>query len=807
MPMGNPSCTNPPRPFRWPGLASALLALLISLASAAYAQVITQATSYPLQLPAGLAFDASGNLFIAQPTAHVILRVTPAGAMTTYAGNGIQGFAGDNGPAAAARLDSPTGLAISPSGDLYLSDPHAARIRRIAARTGMMTTFAGTGVAGFSPDGTAAAIAQLNGPTALAFDAAGDLFFADTRNHRVRRIDAANGTVTTVAGNGSQGFAGDGGPALAASLDSPTGLAVDAAGDLLLADSHNQRIRRVDAATHVIQTLAGTGSAGFSGDGGPATTATLHLPQGMTLDAAGNVYFTDSANHRVRRIDAATGQITTVAGQGTQTFAGDNGPAPAASLDSPAAVVLSAASLPTLADTSNLRVRQIDATGVIHTIAGLGTTNGATLTLVAPSTIAYGSGTLTATLAASPATGSVTFFDLTSGTPVTLGSVALSTNAAVLSTATLAAGAHRLQATYAGDTIHSAAESTVLPLQINPAALTVVPASVSLVYGQAVPALSGLLSGLLPQDALAVTLVLASAASSSSAPGSYPISATLTGPAAGNYTLSAAPAAVSIGQAASAITLTPDAAGTTFAVHVSSSTTGKPTGAVRLLDGSALIASSGLSASDDATLSPAAALALGTHTLTAVYAGDMDFLASTSAPAVVSIGTVTLPDFTLAGTGQTSVTVTAGSSASFGFAVAPVNGALSSSIQLNAAGLPPGATASFNPAFLPPGGTISAFVLTIATAKASLEPGVRSFWWAWLLLPLPLAFRRRIRQRLAVLFVLGVLGGLAGCGDRTNLGTTAAAASKSYTITVTGTATGSNGAVLTHSAAVTLVVQ
>ncbi|MEO8735533.1 MAG: NHL repeat-containing protein [Edaphobacter sp.] len=294
----------------------------------------TQATTLPLILPSAIAYDAAGNLYIAERGNHVIRKVDPAGLITTIAGTGTQGFSGDNGPATAARLDSPQGLVLDANNILYIADTHNNRVRKLDLATGLITTIAGT-TAGFSGDSGPATSAQLNLPTALALDANHNLYVADTQNHRIRKITAATGLIATVAGNGIQGFSGDNSAATSASIDSPAGLAVDAAGNLYLSDTHNHRIRKIAAASGLITTIAGA-TPGFSGDSGPATAATLALPHGLSIDSAGNIYIADTANHRIRRIDAITGSITTIAGNGFQTFSGDNGLALAASLDSPA---------------------------------------------------------------------------------------------------------------------------------------------------------------------------------------------------------------------------------------------------------------------------------------------------------------------------------------------------------------------------------------------------------------------------------------------------------------------------------------
>src|SRR5438034_866674 len=258
--------------------------------------------------------------------------------INTVAGGG----AGDGGDATIANLNSPAGVAVDSSGNLYIADLGNERIRKIAAATGIITTVAGNGVLGFAGDGGAATNASLTRPAGVALDAGGNLYIADLGNERIRKFAAATGIITTVAGNGVFGFAGDGGAATNASLGVPVGVAVDAGGDLYIADHSNNRIRKVTPGTGIITTVAGNGSPSFAGDGGAATSASVCVPAGVALDASGNLYIADYGNHRVRKVAAATGIITTVAGNGSPAFAGDGGAATSASLNSPVSVALDA---------------------------------------------------------------------------------------------------------------------------------------------------------------------------------------------------------------------------------------------------------------------------------------------------------------------------------------------------------------------------------------------------------------------------------------------------------------------------------
>jgi sugar lactone lactonase YvrE len=798
------------------GRGEVLVRLCLGLVGAGWL-ACTAGAQVPLVLPSAIVFDAQGNLYFAETGNHVVRRLSPAGVVTTVAGAGVQGFSGDGGAAVVAELDSPAGLAISAMGDLYIADTHNHRVRKVAAATGIITTAAGAGVAGFSGDGGTATAARLDLPTALAIDAAGNLYVADTDNHRVRRIAAGTGVITTVAGDGVERFAGDGGPATASSIDSPNGLAVDAAGNLYIADTHNGRVREVSVASGVISTVAGTGSVGFSGDGGAATTAGLALPRGLTIDSAGNIYVADSANHRVRRISAA-GVIATVAGQGTETFAGDGAPAVAARLDSPKAVAISPAGLLTLADRDNQRIRQLDALPApgpdIHTIAGVGGIAEHALSLSGPAVTTYGGGVLTANLSGgASATGNVTFVDTTGGQAIQLGAAALGGGAATFSTSLLGVGTHSIVASYAGDASHAAAQSSTLALTVTPVSVTASANPASIRYGQVVPTLSGALSGVLVQDSGKVSAVFTSSAGVLSPVGVYPILVMLTGSAAANYSVEVTAGSLTIAQAPTLITVSPLAGVVapgvpeTLNLQVASTTSGVPTGSVTLMDGTAVLGVLQLSVGSGAYSTNA--LGLGMHSLSAVYSGDANYLGCISTPAAVTIGAA--PDFTLAATGATSQSVPAGSTATFQFAVAMLGPAMSSPITLAVQGAPVGAIASLTPALLPPGGLVTSFTLTIETPFAELERRSRpgsvggATMLALLLMPFAGAMSKRHRVRGLVLVAGCGLLFATGCGDRVSTASETANA-RSYTITVMGTATSAAGAALQHSANVTLQV-
>ncbi len=332
------------------------------------------ATAAKLYLPYGVGVDISGNLFIGDTRNNRIRKVSVnTGIITTFVGADDSAYLGDNEPAAASVLRSPSGITLDSSGNSYITDGDQCRIRKISGATGIITTVAGTGVNGYSGDNGLATAANLSWPYAVAVDSAGNLFISDSGNRRIRKVSAATGVITTFAGNGIMGYSGDGGAATAAKLHTVLGLAVDTAGNLFIADDDEHRIRKVSAATGIITTVAGTGVPGYSGDNGPATAAQLYAPYAVSVDSAGNVFIADMYNSRIRKVSASTGIITTVAGTGVNGDSGDNGPATAAKLASPRAVAVDSANNLFIADTGNRRIRKVSAaTGIITSVAGTG---------------------------------------------------------------------------------------------------------------------------------------------------------------------------------------------------------------------------------------------------------------------------------------------------------------------------------------------------------------------------------------------------------------------------------------------------
>ncbi len=290
-----------------------------------------QATSAQLSGPIGIIADASGAYYIADGS-NRIRKVDVNGVITTIAGTGPAAYGGDNGLATNAQLNVPAGLAFNNSGDLFIADYQNHRIRKITMSTGIITTAAGMGTAGFSGDGSSALQAQLSSPTGVCFDAVGNMYIADQGNARVRKVDFITGTISTVAGNGASGHSGDGGLGTAAATGNVYDVKCDLSGNVIFSEVFNHYIRKLTVATGIISSIAGSGTATFFGDGGPATAASISTPEGITIDGAGNIFIAELNNAVIRKIDGVTGIISTVAGNLSANYSGDGGPATSAGM-------------------------------------------------------------------------------------------------------------------------------------------------------------------------------------------------------------------------------------------------------------------------------------------------------------------------------------------------------------------------------------------------------------------------------------------------------------------------------------------
>jgi len=346
-----------------------LLAMLACIGQPSSAQIITTfagssssgysgdggaATAAQLSQPNSLAVDTLGNVYIADAANGRVRKVNSAGIITTIAGNGTYAYSGDGGAATNAEFMDPASIALDKMGKLYIADVVGNRIR-IVDPLGNISTFAGNGVAGYSGDGGQATAASLNGPWFVRPDNMGNVYFSDALNQRVRKINAA-GVITTIAGNGTEGYLGDGSAATTAELADPTGIVLDGVGNIYIGDNNNFRIRKISP-TGIITTIAGSGVSGYSGDGGPATLAKLGYVGGLAFDNAGNLYV--AAGNRIRKINTL-GIITTVVGTGSVGYSGDNGLATAAELNGPTDVLIDSLGTMFIADYFNSKIRKVN---------------------------------------------------------------------------------------------------------------------------------------------------------------------------------------------------------------------------------------------------------------------------------------------------------------------------------------------------------------------------------------------------------------------------------------------------------------
>jgi DNA-binding beta-propeller fold protein YncE len=320
----------------------------------------TPAVGAKIEMPFGVVFDKSHNFFFVELTGQRVRKVDGSGILTTIAGTGAKGDSGDGGPATAARFNGMHSLAIAANGDLYLADTWNNRVRKLDARTGIISAFAGSGEKGFAGDGGPAAKAQFGGIYCVALDPKGErLYLADLDNRRIRAIDLKTNIVRTVAGNGERGVPADGAPAISAPLIDPRAVAVDASGNVYILERSGHALRVVDADGR-IRTVVGTGQPGASGDGGDARQAALNGPKHLCIDLEGNVVIADTENHLIRKHLPKEGKIVRVAGTGKKGTGGLGGDPLKAELNQPHGVSIDSSGILTICDSSNHRILKIE---------------------------------------------------------------------------------------------------------------------------------------------------------------------------------------------------------------------------------------------------------------------------------------------------------------------------------------------------------------------------------------------------------------------------------------------------------------
>jgi len=766
------------------------------------------ATSAALAKPTNVAADATGNIYIADANNHRVRLVDTGGKITTFAGNGVQGFLGDGGPATSASLNTPTSVAVHNS-TVYIADSENNVIRAVS--DGTITTFAGSGVGseGYSGDGGPATAALLNCPRGVAVDANGNLYIADTKNHVVRQV--VGGTITTLAGNGQQGFQGDSGSAIAASLDTPSSVAVDLLGNVFIADTHNQRIREVSGGK--MSTFAGNGALGFLGEGTPAVNAAFDHPLGVAADGAGNVYIADSNNQRIRRVDT-TGTITTVAADGQEGFLGDSGPPLLASLDTPSAVFPFNGRL-LVTDKDNQRIRLVDPTSVPVADQIVGTTSGpnsVTLSNVGGGTLTLNSATLSSgdfTLAGGGSCGSSFPVSLAGGESCTLkivfaptiagprsGTLQITDNApgspqsitvvgnGIQDNTTLALVSSQPTSTYGG--------SVTLSATITPGVATTAPSptgTVSFAEGANV-----LGSSQLNANAASFTTSALSA-------GSHTISATFSGDS--NYSGNSGSFTQLVNKATPTVTLAvqpnPIVPGqpAVFTVTLGSSA-GVPTGTVTVTDNSTSLGNAPVNASGVATLT--ATLTGGSHALVAAYNGDANF--STFSSATIN---AQLANFTVSSQ-PANATIRTGQTATFTISMTPAAG-FTSPVTFTCSNVPTAAACSFSQSTLTPNGATLSTMMTFRTSMTSsggpfgpraapFQPiflliGMLAVWQLWL------RRNRRLLQPkwLTACAILTIVFLGIGCASGPSSGSSGSGSSQTtppgtYSVTVTGSTSG-----------------
>ena len=778
-----------------------------------------------------MAIDNAGDLFFTDTTNNVVWKISAAnGNISIVAGNGTQGYSGDGGPATSAQLYYPNGVAIDGAGKLYIADSANTVVRKVDPGTGLIETFAGVhgsyGYPGQTGDGGPATAAFLNYPQGLAVDAAGNLDIADTGDNAVRMVSASSGVINSIAGNGNFGFSGDGGVATSASLGQPNTLAFDKAGNLYIGSLAIGRVCKLTTATGILTTVAGNGNpSGSSGDGGLATSAEVY-PLGLAIDSPGNLYISNSPG-AVREVSATTGVITKIVGNGYPGYSGDGGSATAAQIQYPQGIAFDASGNLYIADSGNYRVREVStpaptSTPIISPAPGTYTSvQMATITDSSKGAIIY----YTTDGTAPTNTSTVYSGSITISATTTLRAIAIAPG---LGQSAVASATYTIQLPVAPTVTAMPSATSITTAQALSVVVTVAGPTGSPTPTGSVTLSSGSYSA---KQNLASGTANFNVAAGALPVGTNTLTATYTPDAAGAvyYTSATQTATVkvtqAIGTAAATVTLTPSATSVTNeqAVSVAVSVAGAsgqstPTGIVTL-DGGSYSAQQPLSSGTTTFSMTAGTISEGANTLTANYSGDINYAAASGTT------TVTVAPVLVAAPNPSPVAPGSSTSATATFSAGNTySGTMNLTCTLTAS--PTGAQSlpmcSLNPTSITiaTGGTASTVVTVNTTAASSssalLSPG-RQVWKALsgggvlalaLLFGVP-SWRRRKALMMVALFGI-VVAGIIGCGggggsSMTPPPTTPATTAGTYTFSVIGT--DSSSTKITASTNLTVTVQ
>lgn len=684
-----------------------------------------------LQTPAQAAVDMAGNLYLADPGSNRIWMLNAvSGAVSVVAGGGND--PSDGVLAVNAVLNLPSSVALDAAGNLYIGETGANRVRQVNLASGMITTVAGTGTPGFSGDNGPATSAELSGPVGVAANAAGDLFIADTGNNRIRRVFAGSGIIVTVAGSGTAGYSGDQGFATLAELNSPQSVALDPAGRLFIADTANNVVRSVDPETGLITTVAGNGSAAFSGDLGAATAASLNLPVSVAVDAADNIYIADSGNARVRKVYAQSGTIVTIAGSALVGDEGDGHSAAAAALDQPSGVVLDSIGQILIADHGNDSVRIVSSAADTLNFGAqpVGSTTSAQtdfLSNIGNQPLAISQFTAPTDFPLAQDAAQCAPGNLDAGSLCDLGFVfhptasgSLGEEGKITDNALNVPGAQQdISLTGNGLGVPTIATTTIVSVSPSTAVYGAPVTLTATVAGGNGPVHGSVLffiNGGEVGGAQLIGLGMASVSLPAPPAGTDVVTATFAGPGYAASTSLQVPLTVTPANSQIALSSstqqTRQGQDVIFTANVVSTTTGIPTGFVEFLNGSAESQESPLNATGQAILDTTF-LPAGADTITARYLGDGNFQQSTSSSVTVTVANDAL---TLVAS-PTTLTIEPGKTGQTVVTLTPKNG-FAGNISLSCAGLVQGTTCQFNAPTI----TFNAQTQTAQTATLTINP-------------------------------------------------------------------------------------